>query len=539
MAASERGACAAGGQTQPPYRGPDRRSRTASARDLPLSRALPATLLACIGCGVPALVVAYTAPGIVSITSYLSNTAALIALAAGITCLASWRITGLVLPGWTGSGLVALGLLTFTETAVSRLGSNPTPEIPSTDQLIVFVIAGLLVGLGLLSPEVDGHFNPFIVLVGALGAGILLLGGLDVVRSRGLLPGALDGRAGSLLAIAAAGGVWLALGAVAARSGRRRWGRMIAPVPKWLAGATLAIGAGVALLDVSVPVPWVAVLATAIELAGLALWFGGSLAQLQEQIRTEDRHQVQLGRALDDSRRQATMEHEGVEELLHSLRNAVAGLRAADAYLRQSATDVDPKRMSLADAVSAEIGRLEGLVEWERPPKIRPVRLDALLTPLVVAERSQGADISCAVGGELVFADADGLAEVVQNILTNARLYAPGGTIVVSADQIGPAVELSIQDEGPGIVADELATLFGRGVRGRASAGTKGSGLGLYLARRHVQAMGGSLRLVADGPVGSRFVVSLPAVTDPQTQTTQTRTEADAEVEAVGVAPAP
>ena len=69
---------------------------------------------------------------------------------------------------------------------------------------------------------------------------------------------------------------------------------------------------------------------------------------------------------------------------------------------------------------------------------------------------------------------------------------------------------IDISDDGPGIPEDERGRIFERYFRGRSSSGNVGSGLGLALARRLVETLGGTLRLDTESRQGATFRIWLP-----------------------------
>jgi signal transduction histidine kinase len=118
----------------------------------------------------------------------------------------------------------------------------------------------------------------------------------------------------------------------------------------------------------------------------------------------------------------------------------------------------------------------------------------------------------------MVWADSRFLRRVLRNLLTNIFKYVPTQTeiviSVVQADSSSP-VCLSVQDAGPGIPAEELPLLFEKFVRlKRDLAGPmRGTGLGLYICKQLVEAMGGHIWVESSGRLGegSRFCMTLPA----------------------------
>jgi len=119
----------------------------------------------------------------------------------------------------------------------------------------------------------------------------------------------------------------------------------------------------------------------------------------------------------------------------------------------------------------------------------------------------------------VVWADQQSLYHVLQNLLSNVFKYVPTQTVIsIEAAQPAPfaPVCLSVQDAGPGIPPDELPLLFERFVRLKRDVGgpTRGTGLGLYICKCFVEAMGGRIWVESSGHVGegSRFCVSLPSL---------------------------
>ena len=112
--------------------------------------------------------------------------------------------------------------------------------------------------------------------------------------------------------------------------------------------------------------------------------------------------------------------------------------------------------------------------------------------------------------------DAARLEQVLQNLLTNAIKYAPGGgRIDVSVQSDPHEVTVSVADQGLGIAPEELPQLFDRFYRVARTRGLEGSGLGLYVCQGIVAAHGGCIWAQSDGPgQGSTFCFTLPRQAD-------------------------
>ena len=104
------------------------------------------------------------------------------------------------------------------------------------------------------------------------------------------------------------------------------------------------------------------------------------------------------------------------------------------------------------------------------------------------------------------------LGQALGNLFSNAVKFTPaGGQVVVSAGEQGDQVWIAVQDNGPGIPADEIDKVFApfyRGGHGRRFV--EGMGLGLSIARDLVDAHRGRLELESNPGQGSRFTVWLP-----------------------------
>jgi two-component system, OmpR family, sensor histidine kinase ChvG len=110
------------------------------------------------------------------------------------------------------------------------------------------------------------------------------------------------------------------------------------------------------------------------------------------------------------------------------------------------------------------------------------------------------------------------LGQVVRNLIDNARSFSPqGGLVDVTLRREGDRAVVSVEDQGPGVPAENLETIFERFYTARPKGAAFGghSGLGLSIARQIVDAHGGRIRAEnktdEEGRVtGARFTVSLP-----------------------------
>ncbi|SFD05024.1 two-component system, OmpR family, sensor kinase [Massilia yuzhufengensis] len=215
---------------------------------------------------------------------------------------------------------------------------------------------------------------------------------------------------------------------------------------------------------------------------------------------------------------------EAQKSLLHSvsheLRTPIARLEFALELLDARAKDPDLSRR--IGAMEGDLRELNSLVnELLDMSKLESARnLQAELAELAPVLRGctqmlppSPQQLDCTVPDDLgeLEIDARLLARAVCNLLRNAQKYA-AGRIVLSASRSDGAVEIAVDDDGPGIPDEEREKIFDpfyRLDRSRDRA-TGGFGLGLSIARKAVALHGGSLRAEGSPLGGARFVITLP-----------------------------
>jgi signal transduction histidine kinase len=107
--------------------------------------------------------------------------------------------------------------------------------------------------------------------------------------------------------------------------------------------------------------------------------------------------------------------------------------------------------------------------------------------------------------------DVGRMQQVLVNLLENAVRYSPAGSnITVRLALHAPATaRIEVRDAGPGLSADEQARIFDRFVRGAASEGTSGLGLGLYLCRAIIEQHGGTIGVDSTPGAGATFWIDV------------------------------
>lgn len=147
----------------------------------------------------------------------------------------------------------------------------------------------------------------------------------------------------------------------------------------------------------------------------------------------------------------------------------------------------------------------------------QPLDLSQVIARVVknMAGQTSSHEFGVSFGGQvpLVLADADRTEEVLTNLLDNAIKYSPdGGMISIDVRQVGDSVVTSVADPGVGIPQSELDKVFEKFYRVDLSDAreTYGHGLGLYIAKRLLEAQGGKIWVRSTLGRGSTFSFSLP-----------------------------
>jgi signal transduction histidine kinase len=112
-----------------------------------------------------------------------------------------------------------------------------------------------------------------------------------------------------------------------------------------------------------------------------------------------------------------------------------------------------------------------------------------------------------------IVADPDKAEVVLGNLIRNSIKFSPkGGAITVTVDEVGETAEVSVTDEGIGIVPEEKEKIFDRfyQVESGVARSFAGTGLGLYITSELLHSMGGTITVDSEPGRGSTFTFTLP-----------------------------
>lgn len=219
-------------------------------------------------------------------------------------------------------------------------------------------------------------------------------------------------------------------------------------------------------------------------------------------------------------------------DVAHEIKNPLTSLRSA---VETAARITDPVALRRLTAIILDdVDRLDRLItDISQASRLdaqlaratpEPVDLGALAEALAsvheatrdAADPSLSVVIDRASGPPTVLGLEDRLAQVLRNLIANAISFSPaGGTITLSARKVGGMVEMTVEDEGPGLPEGKAEAIFDRFYTERPAAEKFGthSGLGLSISRQIIEAHGG--RLFATNRrdrSGARFTIEMPGI---------------------------
>ncbi len=219
-------------------------------------------------------------------------------------------------------------------------------------------------------------------------------------------------------------------------------------------------------------------------------------------------------------------------DVAHEIKNPLSSIRSAIETLRRI-EDAGQQRRLLA-IIGDDVMRLDRLIsdisdasrvdaELSRAAT-EPVDVAPILATLKeIDDATRGPDdprltVDAPAEGLIVPAVEDRLVQVLRNLIGNARSFSPRrGRIGLRARETGGVVEISVEDDGPGIPEGKREHIFDRFYSERPKGESFGqhSGLGLSISRQIVEALGGRIsaenrRDAAGRVLGARFVVRMP-----------------------------
>jgi len=252
---------------------------------------------------------------------------------------------------------------------------------------------------------------------------------------------------------------------------------------------------------------------------------------LTQRVQSKDRGEVgELAQAFnamaDNLQRDEQLQQNMIADVTHELRTPLSNLKGYLEAVRDGVIEPDADTVRSLNEEASLLSRLVDDLQELSLAESGELKLDCrtrdiaeLINQTVTAMQNQATTKGISLSADLpdklpvVNIDSHRISEVLRNLLENAIVHtAGGGNVTVTARQKGKWVEVSVTDNGKGIPAADLPNIFERFYRVDKSRTrtTGGSGLGLTIARRLVEAHGGRIEAHSEPEQGSRFSFTIP-----------------------------
>jgi signal transduction histidine kinase len=223
---------------------------------------------------------------------------------------------------------------------------------------------------------------------------------------------------------------------------------------------------------------------------------------------------------MDEAPRFAEM----ISKIAHELRSPLTSVKGfSSTLIRRWDRFTDEQRFQFVETIHADAERMGRIVSEvldlarleSGRLELHPARVNVAEAVSKAAEHHvalPGSDrVQIAIDEELVVtADPERLGHVLGNLVENAIKFSEEGPITITAVGSAQNVTISVKDEGVGIEEDRIESVFsGPGPSGQRAT-PSGTGLGLYLSRRLIEAHGGTVEVESVKDEGSTFTITLP-----------------------------
>lgn len=239
----------------------------------------------------------------------------------------------------------------------------------------------------------------------------------------------------------------------------------------------------------------------------------------------DHRNMVDTQSALERERQVSRLHRAFISIVSHQFRTPLAIIDAsAQRMIRRGAQMSQAEIHSRADKIRAACLRLTRLMEstlnsarleeGEITINLRPCDIGELLRTVIASQpdadkrrlRLQTLNLP-----RLIHADTTLLEQAVQNLVSNGLKYSPADQpVMIFAQTLGNDLVISVTDNGVGIPADELGSLFQRFFRARTAEGIPGTGIGLSFVEQIVQLHGGRVDVKSTQGQGATFTLRFP-----------------------------
>ena len=218
------------------------------------------------------------------------------------------------------------------------------------------------------------------------------------------------------------------------------------------------------------------------------------------------------------------LQEDFVSTISHELRTPLGFIKGySTSLLRQDTSWDDETQKEFLTIIDEEADRLSLLIEnvlklarlqsKTLPLRFQPLRMDAVLRDVIMRIRARQKDLDVSMELKSVPplpGDGVRLAQVFENLFTNAINIAPGSPLEILLRQVEDHALIAFIDHGPGIPKESLPLIFERFYRVRGEKTVTGTGLGLYICKQIILAHRGKIWAESTPGQGTTFFIELP-----------------------------
>lgn len=232
---------------------------------------------------------------------------------------------------------------------------------------------------------------------------------------------------------------------------------------------------------------------------------------------------------IEGSQRMWEMQENFVATVSHDLRTPLGFIKGyTTTLLRDDANWDVPTYREFLGIIDDEADRLHELIDnlldssrlqsGTMQMNLQVVRLDVVLRDMIQRSELRDIDVNLELEivtpGLLIKADPMRLGQVFDNLINNSIKYAPGSTVVIRLEDEGDQALIKFIDDGPGIDPAHLERIFQRFYRvPETRMAVRGSGLGLYICRKIINAHQGEIKASSEIGEGTTFIITIPITT--------------------------
>lgn len=230
--------------------------------------------------------------------------------------------------------------------------------------------------------------------------------------------------------------------------------------------------------------------------------------------------------SLEAERRLERLQDDFVATISHELRTPLGFIKGyATTLLRDDINWDEESRNEFLTIIDEETDRLRELIDnlldssrlqsGTLRMEFQPIRLDTMVRDMALRARSFHENLTIVLKieatGIQVNADPTRMAQVFDNLLSNATKYAPKSQVFIILNAQGDKAHIQVKDTGPGIPPDHLRNVFNRFYRvPNQKSSVRGTGLGLFICRRIIDSHEGELWAESEVGKGTTFHITLP-----------------------------